>query len=107
MTKEQLLAEHYPNSKIYRLRAERKRTKIQKVMKYLRFVYVDSQACILENLVDDNGWMFYLIQQNSQYYLAAVSGEIIKSEKIKVPSSIDEFEYGRWIFFNKGLIGGE
>lgn len=107
MNKEKLLVEHYQNSKIYRLRAERKRSKLQKVMKYLKFIYIDSQGCILENLIDDNGWLFYLIQQEPHYYLVAVSGETIKSQAIVPHKSINAFEYGEWIFFNKGLISGE
>ena len=96
MNKEKLLVEHYQNSKIYRLRAERKRSKLQKVMKYLKFIYID-----------DNGWLFYLIQQEPHYYLVAVSGETIKSQAIVPHKSINAFEYGEWIFFNKGLISGE
>lgn len=104
MTKEQLLTDRYPNSNIYRLRAERKRNRLKKVMKYLRFVYVDSQACITENLVDDIGWKFYLLHEESKYHLVAVSGQTVKTQMIGTDINLDEFEYGGWIFTNSGSI---
>ena len=64
MNRDQLVAARYPNSKIYRLSAKRKRTGVQKILKYLRFAYVDSPACITENLVDDIGWKFYFGNQS-------------------------------------------
>ena len=104
MNRDQLVAARYPNSKIYRLSAKRKRTGVQKILKYLRFAYVDSPACITENLVDDIGWKFYMLHEESKYHLVAVSGQTVKTQMIGTDINLDEFEYGGWIFTNSGSI---
>ena len=106
MTKEQIIKERFPNSKIYRLQAERKRTKKQKILDHLTFIFTDAPAGLFEskNFLSDAGREFYLIQHDMHYYLAAVSGETVESQSIDESLVADEFECGGWEFKNKGLI---
>lgn len=106
MTKEQIIKERFPNSKIYKLKAERKRTKKQKFLDDFLFIFTDAPAGIFEskNFLSDAGRQFYLIQHDLHYYLAAVSGETVESQTIDESIVADEFECGGWKFINKGLI---
>ena len=107
MTKEQIIAARFPNSKIYRLSAERKRTKKQKLIDNFLFIFTDAPAGVFEakNFLSDAGREFYLVQHDLHYYLAAVSGEQVESQQIEDSIVADEFECGGWKFTNKGLIG--
>ena len=106
MAKEQIIKERFPNSKIYRLQAERKRTKKQKILDHIMFIFTDAPAGIFEskNFLSDAGREFYLVQHDLHYYLAAVSGETVESQSIDESLVGDEFECGGWEFKNKGLI---
>ena len=106
MAKEQIIKERFPNSKIYRLQAERKRTKTQKILDHIMFIFTDAPAGIFEskNFLSDAGREFYLIQHDMHYYLAAVSGETVESQSIDESLVGDEFECGGWEFKNKGMI---
>lgn len=105
MTKEQIIAERFPNSKIYKLKAKRKKSKVKKILHGLKFIYVDAQAGIVENLLKDADKEFYLVQHGMHYYLAVISGEIVESQSIDESIIGDEFECGGWKFTNQGLIG--
>ncbi len=105
MTKEQIIRERFPNSNIYKLKAERKRSKFKKILHGLRFIYVDAQAGIVENLLRDKDKEFYLIQHDMHYYLAAILGETIEAQPIDESIIADEFVYDGWKFKNQGLIG--
>ena len=107
MTKEQIIAARFPNSKIYKLKAERKRTKKQKFLDEFLFVFTDAPVGIFEgkNALSDAGRSLYLVQHDLHYYLAAVSGETVESQSIDESIIADEFECGGWKFTNQGLIG--
>jgi len=107
MTKEQMIKGRFPNSKIYKLEAERKRTKKQRLLDEFLFIFTDVPSGIFEakNFLSDVGREFYLIQHDIHYYLAAVSGDKIESQLIEATIVEDEFECGGWKFKNKGLIG--
>ena len=107
MTKEQIIAARFPNSKIYKLKAERKRTKKQRFLDEFLFIFTDAPLGIFEtkNSLSDAGRSFYLVQHDLLYYLAAVSGETVESQPIDESIISDEFECGGWKFTNQGLIG--
>lgn len=107
MTKEQIIAARFPNSKIYKLKAERKRTKKQRFLDEFLFVFTDAPLGIFEgkNALSDAGRSFYLVQHDLHYYLAAVSGDNVESQSIDESVISDEFECGGWKFTNQGLIG--
>jgi len=107
MNKEQIIAARFPNSKIYKLKAERKRTKKQKFLDEFLFVFTDAPLGIFEgkNALSDVGRSFYLVQHDLHYYLAAVSGDNVESQSIDESVISDEFECGGWKFTNQGLIG--
>ncbi len=107
MTKEQIIKERFPNSKIYRLAAERKRNRAQRILDHIVFTFTDAPAGIFEskNFLSDAGREFFLIQHDLHYYLAAVSGESVESQSIDESLVADEFECGGWKFKKKGLVG--
>ena len=53
MTKEQIIAARFPNSKIYKLKAERKRTKKQRFLDEFLFIFTDAPLGIFET---KNSW---------------------------------------------------
>ncbi len=107
MKNEKMIRERFPNSKIYKLQAERKRTKKQRFLDEFLFIFTDAPAGIFEtkNFLSDASREFYLVQHDLHYYLAAVSGDKIESQSIDESIVADEFECGGWKFKNKGLIG--
>ena len=95
MTKEQIIAARFPNSKIYKLKAERKRTKKQRFLDEFLFVFTDAPLGIFEgkNALSDAGRSFYLVQHDLHYYLAVVSGDNVESQSIDESIIADDQEY--------------
>lgn len=106
MTKEQLIKERFPNSKIYKLQAERKKIKQHRILD--KFLYlltnVPTSICETKNSISDVGLEFYLIKHDLHYYLAVNFGDKIESKPIDESIVEDEFECGDWKFVNKGLL---
>ncbi len=107
MSKDQIITSYFTGSKIHRLKAVKKRTRLQKVFNFLRFIYVDAEAGITERLLKDVSQLAYLVHQDDRYYLAVVVGEAVNSMEISEKIVADAFEYDGWKFTNMGEVQDE
>ena len=107
MSKDQIITSYFTKSKIYRLKAEKKRTRLQKMFNFLRFIYVDAEAGITERLLKDVSQLAYLVHQDDRCYLAVVVGETVNSMEISEEIVADVFEYDGWKFTNMGVVEAE
>ena len=106
MTKEQVIKERFPNSKIYKLDAEQIRTKKEKMRDSVSAILSKAPAGMfkMKEVLHEASHDFYLIQHDLHYYLASLSGDTIISEPIDESIIAEKFECGGWRFINIGLI---
>ena len=102
---DKLITQKYPNAEIFKLDCEKKMSIGQNAVDVVVDAFTDFVDPIATfNFLKNIKKRFYLVCEESEFYIAVIEKDTIQTEKIDESIISEQFEYNGYIYVNKGLL---